>query len=804
MSLLQDVRVGARTLLKNPGFTAVAVAALALGIGVNSTVFTFVNAVVLRGLPFDDADRLMHVESTSLMEGRESLEVSYRDFVDYRESAESFEDLAAADQVTMNISDSVGPPERVVGAWVSANTFPMLGQEPLLGRQFRPEEDESGAEPVAMLGYGIWQNRYGGDPDIIGRTIRVNEVACTVVGVMPEGMMFPVGAEMWRPIAFDSEDREQRDQRRLEVFGRLEEGTSLASARVEMESIAHRLEAEFPADNEGIGVFVQPYNDEFNGGEIKMVFLALMGAVGFVLLIACANVANLLLARSAGRAREISVRSSLGATRSRIMRQLLIESLMLGSLGGAVGLVLSLWGIRMFDLAVADINKPYWIDFSVDGTVLAFFLVVCIGTGFLFGLAPALHLSKTDIASTLKEGSRGQTGGSRIKRATSFLTVAELSLTLILLVGAGLMMRSFFNLQQLELGALTADRLTMRLGLAEEKYPDDESRLAFHERLEDQLAPIPGLASAALTTALPGEWPGRRPFEIDGRPRDVERPYPSVSTITVSPTYFETVGVRFKSGRSFLESEGMPGAEAVVIDQVFAEKYWPQESPLGMRIRLGGAEPDGWMQVVGVIAPIQQGDPSTSDPVIYVPYRQNPVAFVALVAHSGLPTESLTRALRQAVQVVDPDLPVYNVATMDERVSRERWAYQVFSTMFVIFALIALTLSAVGLYAITAYGVSQRTQEIGVRLAFGASGRHVLGLVLRQGMTQLGVGLVLGTLGALALTRVLSSIMVGVTATDPLTFFGIGVLLLLVALSAFVVPARRACRLDPVLALRDE
>ncbi len=802
MSLWQDLKVGFRSLVKNPGFTAVAVAALALGIGVNSTVFTFVNAVVLRGLPFEDADRIMHLENTNPT--ARSVEVSYRDFLDYRASNESFEDLGAADQATMNVSDTVGAPERVVGAWVSANTFSMLGQEPLLGRDFAPGEDEPGADPIALLGYGLWQNRYGGDPEIVGATVRVNEVACVVVGVMPEGMKFPMIAELWRPIAFDSDAREQRDQRRLEVFGRLKDGVTLDAARAEMTSLAARLERDYSDENEGIGVLVKPYNDEFNGGEIKLVFLALMGAVGFVLLIACANVANLLLARSAARAREVSIRSSMGASRFRVVRQLLVESLLLGSIGGAFGLLLSIWGIRAFELAVADINKPYWIDFSLDATVVGFFLAICVATSLLFGLAPALHVSKTDIALTLKEGSRGQAGGSRLRRATSFLTVAELALTLVLLVGAGLMMRSFFNLQNLELGAPISERLTMRLALAEAKYPDDAARFSFHERLQEKLEAVPGVRSVAITTALPGQGAGSRPIEVEAQPRDADTALPQATTVTVSPDYFAAVGVPVRSGRSFTREDGTEGAEVVIVNQKLAERYWPRESALGRRIRVATDPPGPWMQVVGVVPSIRHGDPNELDPAIYQPYRQNPVAFVTIVAHSPMPPDSLTRALRAEVQSIDPDLPVYDVMTLEDRVAEARWAYQVFSSMFVIFALIALILSAVGLYAITAFGVSQRTQEIGVRIALGAGSAHILRLVLRQGLTQLTLGLGLGLIGAFALTRVLGSIMIQVTPTDPLTFAAIMVLLAAVAVLAFIVPARRACRLDPVTALRDE
>ena len=516
MNLFQDLKFAVRLLIKDRWFTAVAVTALALGIGVNATVFTFVNAVLIRGLPFNDPDRIL-VVGTRDARARDR-GVSYQDFVDWRAATRTFSGLAAYSGQTMNVSDEGRTPERYQGPYQSANAFSLIGQKPLIGRDFLPEDDRPGAAAVVILGNGVWKNRYGSDPSVLGRTIKVNEMPATVIAVMPEGFKFPTGADLWMPLAQMPQLLEQkRDARNsLDTFGRLADGVTMAQAQSEMNTIAGKLARDYPDTNKDVSARVMTFNDRVNGGPIKLIFLSLMGAVGFVLLIACANVANLLLARSASRAREMSVRISLGASRWRIVRQLLVESVLLSIISGLLGLALAYVGVRLFDAATQDVGKPYWIAFTMDAQVFAFFAAVCLGTGVVFGLAPALHVSKTDLNEVLKEGGRSGSSGMRARRWTSALIVAELALTLVLLAGAGLMMRSFLNLYRLDVGIETSQLLTMRLNLPNQKYPTPEQRWIFYERLDQRLAGLSGIQAATLTTNMPlgGGFP--RLLSMDG------------------------------------------------------------------------------------------------------------------------------------------------------------------------------------------------------------------------------------------------------------------------------------------------
>jgi predicted permease len=804
MNLLQDVRFGARMLLRNPGFTGVVVLALALGIGANTAVFTLVHAVLFRGLPFEQADRILHIGCNNLPKGRDRIGTSYPDFRDWRAQARSFQGLAAFQPFTVNLSDRTSAAERYAGAQVTSNLFSLIGQKPLLGRDFRPEEDQPGAERVAIIGYTIWQNRYGRDPNILGRSVRLNEVATTIIGVMPEGMKFPVREDLWIPL-IPTAAQERRENRGIVAFGRLADGVTLAAARAEMDAVAKRLEKEYPRSNEGVGIVVKPYNDEFNGGLIRIVFLALLGAVGFVLLIVCANVANLLLSRSLARAKEMSIRSALGASRWRVVRQLLIESLLLALTGGAAGLLIAVWGVRWFDAAVSNTGKPYWIDFRMDFTVFGYLAGICLATSILFGLVPAIQVSRIDLSESLKEGGRGSSAGRRAGWLSSFLVVGELALALVLLVGAGLMIRSFLKLYGMGAGIDAENILTMRVNLVDAKYPDAAKRAAFYDRLQPRLAAIPGVESATFTTNLPlgGSYGWR--VEIEGSPPVEDDTRPSVNGLIVGPDYFRVFGFRVLRGRAFTETDGLPGKEAVIVNQRFAARYWPNEDALGKRLRIvrDGARP--WLTVVGVCQDVRQNDPQRADldPLMYVPYRQDPARVFALVARAQAPS-TLAPAVRREVRAIDEDLPAYEVMTLREFFIQRRWPFRVFGMLFSAFALIALALSTVGIYGVMAYSVNQRTQEIGVRIAPGASGGSILALVLRRGLGQLAAGLVLGLAGAYGVTRVLQRVLVQVSATDPLTFASLSALLTVVAVLACWIPARRAMRVDPVVALRYE
>ena len=810
---MQDLRFAVRLLIKDRWFTAVAVIALALGIGVNATVFTFVNAVLIRGLPFDDPDRILVVGSRDA-KGRDR-GASYPDFQDWRTATRTFASLSGFSGSTMNISEAGRTPERFQGPYLSANAFSSIGQAPLLGRDFRAEDDRLGAAAVVILENGVWKNRYGSDPSVLGRAVKVNEVPATVIGVMPEGFKFPNNADLWMPLGQLPQLTEQkRDARNIDVFGRLADRVTLAQAQSEMDTIARKLAGDYPDTNKDITARVMTFNDRVNGGQIRLIFLSLMGAVGFVLLIACANVANLLLARSAGRAREMSVRISLGASRWRIVRQLLVESVLLSVLSGLLGLSLAAIGVRLFDAATQDVGRPYWIQFTIDARVFAFFAAVCLGTSIVFGLAPALHVSKTDLNEVLKEGGRSGSSGIRARRWTSVLIVAELALTLVLLAGAGLMMRSFLNLYRMDIGIETSQLLTMRLNLPNRKYPTVEQRRAFYDRLDQRLAGIGGIQAATITTDAPMGGGIPRLLSIDGHEGRADELPPTVTQVTIGPRYFETLGMKVLRGRVFDELDGTAGHDSAIVNQRFAAMHFGGDDPIGRRIKLTpdgppapGTPPPVWVTVVGIAPTVPQrmqpGD-DLPDSVAYIPLRAQAPSFMMLLIRARRDAASLTSLVREEVRAIDPDLPLFGILTMDQRLAQQRWPFRVFGTMFAIFAVIALALSAVGLYAVTAYSVAQRTQEIGVRMALGAQAAQVLWLILRRAVVQMAIGLTLGIAGAVGVSKLLASVLFQTGSRDPILLMAIVSLLVFVSMSACFWPARRATRLDPVNALRND
>jgi putative ABC transport system permease protein len=817
MGLWEDVRFAGRLLIKDKWFTFVAAIALALGIGVNATVFTFVNAVLIRGLPVPHPDRTMAVDSFDRVRN-DDRQVSYLDFRDWRDATRTFDMFAAFNGVVANVSDEGQPPERFNGSYTSAVSFQIMGQRPLLGRDFTAEDDRPGGAAVVILGHGMWMNRYGSSPSVIGRTIRINDVPATVIGVMAENFKFPFNTDLWMPLGMMPRLEEQgRNVRNLQVFGRLAPGVTRAQAQSELINISRKLEAENPATNKDIQARVQTFNESQNGGPIRAMFLSLMGAVAFVLLIACANVANLLLSRSTNRTREISVRVSLGASRWRVVRQLLIESVMLAAISGVAGLGIAAIGVRLFDRATRDVGRPYWIQFTMDGTVLGFFALVCLGTGIIFGLAPALHVSKTDVNEVLKEGGRTGSAGVRSRRWTGALMVAELTLTVVLLAGAGFMIRNFLTMYRLDLGIETANLLTMNLALPERKYPSLEQRLAFYERLEERLRANPRIESVTITSNVPMNGGFLRRLEIDAKPLDQGQQAPNVTMLTIDPRYFETIGLPLQRGRNLTDEDGMPGREAAIVNQRFAAVHFPNEDPIGRRITLsidlqGGAPPAGGVPtsltatIVGIVPNVRQRDFQLPepDPIAYLPFRTDPRGFMALLVRSSGDPTAMTPILREEVRAIDADLPLFGIRTMNDALAQARWPFRIFGSMFAIFALIALTLSAVGLYAVTAYAVSQRTQEIGIRMALGAQGNQVSWLFLRRSFNQISIGLSLGIAGAFGVGQLFSSsdLLVQNSAADSITIGAIAMLLALVAVAASVLPAKRATRLDPLIALR--
>jgi putative ABC transport system permease protein len=819
MSLIHDLRFALRLFAKERWFTAVAVAALALGIGVNATVFTLVNAVLIKGLPFKDSAQLYMLGPKRLDGGNNTAALSQVELDEYRAQTQAFAALAGFANANFNLADERGFPEQANGTYLTANAFQVLGQQPLLGRDFAPGEDRRGAERVVILGYSIWKNRYGADPNVLGRPLRVNGEPATIIGVMPEGMMFPTNASMW--MARQPPEAERRDQRGLQIFGRLKANATHAQAQAEMERIAAAHASKYPETNKDFPTaLVLTFNQRFNGGPIRQIFLAMMGAVGFVLLIACANVANLLLSRAANRSREIAVRVALGASRWRVVRQLLVESVVLGCFGGALGMLLALGGIRAFDVAVSDVGKPYWIQFTVDWTVIGYLAAICIVTGVLFGLAPALQVSRTAVSEVLKEGGRGNSSGRPARWMSGTLVVVEIALTIVLLTGAGVMTRSFLLLYRDDIGIRTDYLMTMRLGLTSTKYPTAEARQAFFDRLAPRLASVPGAESVALATNMPPQGGGRRLLEIEGGKHTEGTEWPSVASISAGPNYFETLGVPIRVGRGFNDNDGKPGFETVVINQRFAAQMFPGEDPIGRRIRFparqpnappptgpqANATPPGWRTIIGIVPSLRHGSPQDGEPpaAVYVPMRQESPGFAMLLIRSRIDPAVIMNSVRREVQSIDPDQPVFTVQTMEQMLRQQRWPFVVFGTLFVVFAGIALVLAAVGLYAVMAYSVTQRTQEIGVRMALGAAAPQVSWLILRRGLIQLAIGLTIGLTGAWYATAALPTQIVGNTPNDPRLFTVVAVLLIVVAFAACLVPTRRATRLDPLVALRNE
>jgi predicted permease len=810
MSLFEDIRFASRVLLKRRWMTAAAVVALALGIAANSAVFTFVNAVILRGVPFPDPDRVVALGTRDTR--NRQMGVSYYDFLDWREAARSFSDISLLAQPTFNVSEQGTPPERYNGAYVSANTFGIVGSRALVGRAFIAEDDLDGARPVVVLGYSIWQTRYAGNPNVLGKTIKVNDLLATVVGVMPPGMQFPPNTDLWLPFGQATINRGQsRQVRNYQVIARLADGVSIPQARQELATIAARLARDYPKTNDGIEPTIVTFNERATPNQIRLVFFSLMGAVGFVLLIACSNVANLLLARSAERAKEVGVRVSLGASRGRVIRQLLVESVMLSLLGGIAGLPLAYAGIRIFDSLTQNVGKPYWMEFSIDPIVLVFFFTICLITGIVFGLAPALHVSKTSLNEVLKEGGRSGSSGIRAHRWTSGLLVVQVALTLVLLAGAGFMMRSFFMLYRLDLGFETPRLLTLQVNLSDRKYPTSEDRNAFARRLTERLAGIGALDAVTTASNFPLGGGAGLELTIDGR-TDPNAKRPIVTMVSVGAKYFDTLGIRILRGRGFTASDETAGRGGVIVNQRFADMYFTGEDPIGRQVSVSEETPNGIglrsQTVIGVSTVVRQRDIENiePDPVVYVPYFSGPNMgrTLAVIVRASGGTAAAVPLIRQAVLELDADIPVFNVRTMDELLAQRRWQYRVFGGMFAVFAAIALLLAAVGLYAVMAYSVTQRTQEIGVRMVLGAPPGDVVWLFLRRAFVLVAIGLTVGMSGAFGVGRLLQSILVQSTGRDVPVLLSISLLMIVVAVTACVWPARRATRLNPVAALRYE
>jgi putative ABC transport system permease protein len=807
--MLQDLRFALRMIASHPWFAAAVVVTLALGIGVNTTVFTLVNAVLFKPVPVPGGDRLVAITGQDLKKPDQFYGVSPAEYFEYKAHGQAFEGLEATTGGDAVISENGNPPERYAMARTTTGLFGMLRTPPILGRGFSPDDGKLGAEPVVLIGHSVWLNRYAGRPDVIGRAVRVNGAPATIIGVMPEGFRYPQRQDVWMPYIAKPEDLENRGSRPLRLHGLLKPGLTPEKAGADLAAVAHRLAKEFPKTNENTGVSVRTFHDTFNGGTIRTLFLTMMGAVGFVLLIACANVANLMLSRALARQREISVRAALGASRWQLIRQLLVESVLLSSLGGLLGLALAMGGVHLFDLATRDVGKPYWILFEMDFVVFGYFAVISVLSGLLFGLAPALRASRVDLNAALKDGA--PSGGGSAGRLTGVLVVLQFGLTVVLLAGAGLMVRSFFAAQAMNEFVPVKQILTARVSLPngkDERYAQPTERKRFYDDLLARLAALPGVAQAAIASDLPGQDSPTRSLELEGRTLAKPEDAPRIAISVISPAYLDAIDLPLLLGRGFNATDGETGQEAAIVTKDFAARHWPGESAIGRRFRfLEGRDfkPGPWLTVVGMCGNITQRpqDPE-NPPLAYIPYRQMGWNAMSLVLRMAGDPIAQAQTVRATVQNLDPDIPLFDVRTLRQSLDRQSWFLVVFGSLFFSFALIALLMASVGLYAVVAQATVRRTREIGIRMALGSTAGGIMRLVLARGLLQLGIGLVLGLGGAFAATKLMREVLFLTSPNDPGVFAAVTIMLLAIGVIACLVPARRAAALHPVKALRQE
>jgi putative ABC transport system permease protein len=815
--MLHDLRYSLRMMRLHPWFSVALVAALALGIGANTAVFTLVNAVLFKPLPFPGGERIVAIFHRNAAQGQERVPISYSDYLDYREQASSFESLEASINTGVTVSDEGNPPEPYRMARVTPGFFDMLGVQPAVGRRFTPADAAAGADPVILLSHSVWRDRYGRSPEVVGRTVRAGSELATIIGVAPEGFGFPNAQQVWMPLV-DAPDLRDRSQRNLMLIGKHSRDVSREQARADLDVIAQRLAAEHP-DNEGLGATtVLTFHELQNGGDIRIVFILMQGAVGFVLLVACANVANMMLSRALGRAREMSVRAAMGASRWRMMRQPLVEAVVLSIVGGAIGLSIARLAVQAFETAVANVAKPSWILFEMDYRVFIYVAAVCVVSALLFGLVPGLQASRVDVNAALKEGSR-DSGSKRGGMLSGALVVFQFMLAVVLLAGAGLFVRGLLE-QRASLDGLPATEiLSAGIQLPQDVYPDDASRFRFYDQLLTNLEGTPGLRQAAVASNLPASGGATLAYHLEGAPEVEQGARPTAVRVAISPGYLELLEVPILLGRYFDDRDGFDGQDSIIVTSDFASRVWPGESALGKRLRVyseqsppnvAGASadpprPGRWLTVVGISADLKQ-DPEELRPlpVFFTPYAPGGYPWMTIVLRSSGDPTALAAPLRAAVRQVDGDRGLTNVRTLEEASYEQGWYLRVFGSMFLIFAAAALLLASIGIYAVVAQTTARRTQEIGVRMAMGATSPTIQRLVVGRGFKQLAVGSALGLAIAFAVTRLMGELLYGVSPTDPVVFSSVVAIIMLVGLAACWLPARRAARLDPLKALRHE
>ena len=805
-TLLQDLRYGARMLLEKPGFTLTAVLTLALGIGANTAIFSVVNAVLLRPLPYPEPAELVRIyeKETDSALPSERLEVAPANFLDWRRQSRTLVEIAAWGQEEQALANQ-DHADSVVAAFVSFNFFSVLGVNPLRGRVFISEEDKPDRDTMALLSYGLWQRRFGGDPNLVGQRVNLDGSQYTVIGIMPAGFQYPRGAEIWTPLALNANQTQMREAHFLQVIARRRPDASLAQVRAEMETIASSLAQQYPATNKNWTVNVVPLPED-EVGQARTTMLLLMGAIGLVLLIACANVSSLLIARGATRRTEITIRSALGASRWRIVRQLLSESVLLASLGGGLGLLLALWGTDAL-LAFSPSEIPRMRTVRVDFYALGFTLAVTLLSGLIFGMLPALQAAQINLHESLKEGGRSASGSPTQKRIFGALVVSEIALALIVLVGAGLLLNSFLRLLRVEIGIQTSNLLTVEVNLPSARYSDSEDykaqRLNFYGQVIERIRALPGVTSVGAIDSLPlgGRQRGWT-FRKEGQTlAPSERPVAGFQIATTD--YFRAMGMQIRRGRAFTESDRNGSPQVAIVNESFARQFYPNEDPLGQRIIIRD-RPEA-KEIVGVVNDIRHFGPDKAPgPEMYVPYNQLVAGAVPLVVRTKSEPEALIGAVRKEIRAVDREVAVGKVRTMTQMMSATLAERRFALLLLGGFASMALSLAAIGVYGVMAYAVTQRAREIGIRMALGARAADVLRLIIKQGLSLALIGVVIGLAGAFALTRLMKNLLFGLSATDPLTFIVIALLLTFSMLLACWIPARRAMKVDPMVVLHCE
>ena len=801
-SLLRDVRHALSSMSRKPGFTLAIVAALVLGIGANSAMFSVVSSVLLRPLPYDDAGRLVRLHDRKPPE-LEDFPVSPGNFTDWQKNARSFEHVAAYYGFPPLVLTGAGEPEQLDGAHVSASLFPLLGVSPAMGRAFRSDEEERGQDRVVLLSDGLWRRRFGADRAIVGRSVTISDLSYTVIGVMPREFRFPdETTEAWVPLGFTPKDRARHGSHYLTVLAKLKKGISLSQAQAEMDRIANRLARENPESNSGWSVEVGSWQDEL-AAPMRKPMIVLSAAVLFVLLIACANVTNLLLARATSRSREVAIRMTHGATRGRIVRQLLTESMVLALAGGIAGLLLAAAGVKALAL-IAPPSLPAIDRIAVDVPVLVFTMMVAVLTAIVFGLAPAIQSARTDLNSALQQNARGSTEGPRRNRLRKLLVVSEVGLALILLAGAGLMVRSFLALRAVDPGFDPDHVLTMNLALSRVRYPEKPQRAAFFDEATRAVSAVPGVRAASMINPLPFAGDEHYFFALEGQSTADPNRLPVASYFRAGSDYFRVMGIPLLRGRAFdaRDREGAP--PVAIINETLARTHFGHSDPIGKRIYLTDGK-EAWREIVGVVRDVrQQGLDTAAGPQIYDPYLQAPFFMTSMAVRTAGDPRAAESSIVSAIHRLDPGLPVTAIRTMDQVIGDSIAQRRFSMTLILVFAVVALLLAAMGIYAVMSFSVAERTQEIGIRIAIGGQRADILKLIVGQGAVLVFIGVAVGFFAALALTRLMAGLLFGVTPADWPTFTAVSLLLFAISLAATYVPARRAMKLDPMVALRGE